>query len=117
MLQHPDGADAPASTSVRERISSSESAKLEGVLGLVPHSARGFVHSFSQFLPTTPLFSHCTACSPPVLEALERDGFALLKRACNEPGYLERLSGLEGLVSDAVIDDVEELEDELTSSE
>ena len=38
--------------------------------------------------------------SRPVLDSLRADGFELLRRACDEPGHLERLSGLDGLVGD-----------------
>ena len=73
----------------------------------VPHSIRGSIFSFEQFQPTTELFSNCTACSQSVLEAFKKDGFGLLCEACNCPNYLEDLTGLSKLLSQANMDDIE----------
>ena len=62
-LQHPDGGHAPAS--IVPHASSSEQ-NLESMLGIVPHSIRGSLRNFEQFLPTTALFKNCTACSKEV---------------------------------------------------
>ncbi len=57
-------------------------------------------------------FNNCTACSPAVVEDMRAHGFALLKRVSQQPGYLEELSGLAGLVGDSAIDDIQELDDD-----
>ena len=62
-LQHPDGGHAPASIVPNAATNSSN---LESVLGIVPHSIRGSLRNFEQFLPTTALFKNCTACSKEV---------------------------------------------------
>lgn len=36
----------------------------------------------------------CSACSPKILGAYERDGWAFVKRAMNERGFVEEVSGL-----------------------
>ena len=36
----------------------------------------------------------CSACSPTILGAYEKDGWAFVKRAINERGYVEEISGL-----------------------
>ena len=36
----------------------------------------------------------CAACSPTILERYERDGWDFVKRAINEKGYVEEVSGL-----------------------
>lgn len=36
----------------------------------------------------------CSACSPKILEAYEKEGWEFVKRAINEKGYVEELSGL-----------------------
>ena len=64
-LQHPDEGNAPASI-VPNAASSSSQPNLESMLGIVPHSIRGSLRNFEQFLPTTALFKNCTACSKEV---------------------------------------------------
>jgi ubiquitin-like modifier-activating enzyme ATG7 len=82
------------------------------VLGLVPHCIRGSLHGFEQFLPATPLFSHCTACSSNLLSAFAKDEFGFLQRACNEPNFLSKITGLEDLMADSNFDDVIEVSDD-----
>ncbi len=36
----------------------------------------------------------CSACSDKVIQAYRQDGWGFLKRALNEKGYVEELSGL-----------------------
>ena len=52
----------------------------------------------SQVAPTGPAFSQCTACSPPVLEALDRQGWELIKKVGEKPSHLEDLTGLTVLM-------------------
>ena len=59
-IQHPQGGGAPAGVGAGEPP--------EGVLGIIPHTIRGSLHSFNQYLPTGPSFSQCTACSQKVLQ-------------------------------------------------
>jgi hypothetical protein len=70
-----------------------------------------FIKNFFQFLPTTPLFSHCTACSSNVLSAFALDKFGLFIKAANSAKFLEDLAGLSNLLSDDIIDDVIECSD------
>ena len=79
-----------------------------GLMGqFVPHSIRGSIYSMDQFHPTTELFSNCTACSSSVIKCYGEDGFALMCKACNSPNYLEDLTGLSKLLSEANMDDLE----------
>lgn len=78
----------------------------------MPHSIRGSIHSFHQFLPTTPSFSHCTACSSKVLELYKRDGFQFLKNVCNNSSYLDEMTGLQHLMTEANLDEVLEFDDD-----
>lgn len=63
-------------------------------LGILPHTLRGFLSTFTN----VPLIGHpydcCSACSPRILEAYEKDGWDFVKRALGEKGYVEELSGL-----------------------
>ena len=90
----------------------------ESCLGTVPHTLRGSLHAFTQVIgqihgvgwmnqnqrlytqvaPTGPAFSQCTACSPPVLEALDQQGWELVKKVGEKPNHLEDLTGLTALM-------------------
>lgn len=59
LLQHPKKAIAPAFV-LKQNTNSSLP---EGILGVLPHSIRGHLSNFSQILPATEKFKHCTACS------------------------------------------------------
>ena len=110
-LQHPKESLAPAP--IIQNISSEENVELkneaESILGsIVPHSIRGSLHSLTQFLPTTRAFNHCTACSPKILQMYEEKGFEFVKEVANTDGsaYLEKIAGLENLMSEVNMDDI-----------
>ena len=95
LLHHPDSTSAaPDSTTA---------------LGQVPHQIRGLLSSFEQGCYQGRAFSKCTACSAPVIEALQQQGFAFVQRVCEDPEYLERLLGLEQ-PEDEAIDAIIELD-------
>eukprot|EP00088_Acartia_fossae_P058102 TRINITY_DN6790_c0_g2_i2.p1 TRINITY_DN6790_c0_g2~~TRINITY_DN6790_c0_g2_i2.p1 ORF type:complete len:722 (+),score=145.40 TRINITY_DN6790_c0_g2_i2:45-2168(+) len=104
-LQHPDRGGAPCCTNSGGGNKSSDTADVstatESVLGLVPHSIRGSIHTYTQYLPATPAFPQCTACSPSVLQAYASQGFELVKLVGENPKYLEDLTGLTNLLSDS----------------
>lgn len=76
-------------------------------LGALPHQLRGFLSTFSTLNITGAPFPACSACSKPVLEAYKQDPWAFLKRALNESGWVEEISGLAELQRKA-----QELEDQ-----
>ena len=43
----------------------------------------------------------CTACSPSIVREYKEKGFEVVARACNEPSYLEDLTGLTELFAEA----------------
>ncbi|KAI0721475.1 E1-like protein-activating [Fomitopsis betulina] len=95
LLQHPDGINAappPPQTQGGEAAPASE-----GVLGVVPHQLRGFLAQFRNMPITGAAYDRCTGCSEAVLRAYETEGFDVLLKAFNEPGYLETLTGLDKL--------------------
>nr|QDA69641.1 ubiquitin-like modifier-activating protein ATG7 [Crassostrea gigas] len=91
VLQHPELGKAPADTSASDEHLSKD---FVCPLGLVPHQIRCFVSRFQQVLPACKAFDKCTACSKTVIEQFRRDGFDFLRRAFNDPSYLEDLTGL-----------------------
>jgi len=89
----------------------------ESVLGTVPHTIRGSLHSFTQITPTGPAFSQCTACSPKVLELFKEEGFELIRKVGNNPKYLEDITGLTDLMNNSdLMNDVIDLPDDDTFS-
>ena len=111
-LQHPKQALAPAPIIQNVHLDDNEKLKIEAesMLGaIVPHSIRGSLHSLTQFLPTTRAFNHCTACSPKILQAYEEKGFEFVKEVANTDGsaYLEKIAGLDNLMSGIDMDDIE----------
>ena len=74
-LQHPEKGGAsclmPSGKPQDDKPSGSDDS--ESVLGLIPHSIRGSVHTYNQYMPATPAFSQCTGCSKPVIEAYAKE--------------------------------------------
>lgn len=89
VLQHPlkAAASAPVSQDAPRN-------PLNHPLGLVPHSIRGFLSTFHNMLIHGPSYDCCSACSEKVINAYQQDGWEFVKRAMNEKGYVEELSGL-----------------------
>jgi len=109
-LAHPLGSAAPAGAGAGGEWS-------ESVLGTVPHTIRGSLHNFTQLAPTGPAFTQCTACSPKVLELFKQEGFELIRKVGENPKYLEDITGLTDLMSDAdLMDGVIDLADDDTFS-
>lgn len=86
ILQHPKGAAAPASQGKDEN---------EHPLGLVPHQIRGFLSNFSNISVVGRSYDCCSACSDNIIDAYKANGWEFVKRALNEKGYVDELSGLK----------------------
>ena len=71
------------------------------VAGTVPRWLRASLSSFSQLTPVGPVFSQCTGCSPRVLSQLRSQGWDMVRQVMESPKYLEDLTGLTDLMSDA----------------
>lgn len=63
-------------------------------LGTVPHQIRGFLYNFQNKIIHAPGYNHCSACSNQILESFEKGGWDFVKRAMNETGFIEEVSGL-----------------------
>lgn len=79
---------------------------LEGVLGLVPHAIRGFLHSYQTMLPTCPKFNQCVACSVVILNNYLDRGVEFLLEVFNSGKYLDELTGLSEWRLNAELTDV-----------
>ncbi|KAI6028233.1 hypothetical protein EDC04DRAFT_2869118 [Pisolithus marmoratus] len=104
LLQHPDGVHAPPPPPQSAANDIGSDSASNSVLGLVPHQLRGFLAQFRN-LPVT---------GEAIINVYEKEGFAMILRACNETGYLEALTGLDKLhmEGDAALESVEWDEDE-----
>ena len=87
VLQHPLGAHAPAPTKPFEE-------RGDHPLGIVPHQIRGFLSNFQNVIIKGSSYDSCSACSERILGAYKQHGFDFVRRALNEKGYVEELSGL-----------------------
>lgn len=63
-------------------------------LGTVPHTLRGYLSTWQTLAVVGSAYDCCAACSAGVLALYERDGWDFVKRAVNEKGYVEEVSGL-----------------------
>ena len=52
-------------------------------------------------------FDKCVGCSLPVQQAYENDKHQFIIRACNQPDYLEELSGITAMIANINVDDIE----------
>ena len=87
LLQHPWGARAPAPALATDE-------RGDHPLGIIPHQIRGFLSSFENKVVKGHGYDCCSACSAKITSAYRAEGWAFVKRALNEKGYVEELSGL-----------------------
>ena len=89
VVQHPLGAAAPAPENTRD-------ARAIGShpLGHVPHLLRGFLQDFQNVVVKGRAYDCCSACSAGIVAAYEDGGWAFVKRALCERGYVDAVSGL-----------------------
>lgn len=83
-------------------------------LGIVPHSIRGNLSNYFIYMPTSPCFNKCSACSLPVIDAYCELGYdKFLYQVLNDPSYLEEITGLKDLqnVNDSDVLAIESDED------
>lgn len=74
---------------------SEEATVPEGILGILPHSIRGYLSTFQHILPATERFSQCIACSEKVLNAFADLGDEFLLKVFDSADYLEAVTGID----------------------
>ena len=87
LIQHPLGASAPAPTSTTEDRGNHP-------LGLVPHQIRGYLSNFQNIMIKGKNYDCCSACSNKITGAFKSEGWQFVRKALNEKGFVEDLSGL-----------------------
>ncbi|CAN6609366.1 ubiquitin-like modifier-activating enzyme Atg7p [Trichomonascus vanleenenianus] len=102
VIQHPKKGLAPSPEQ--------DGADSENLLGKTPHQIRGFLRGFDVMKIWGPSYNACSACSPAITQAWIDGGWQFVKRALNEPGYVEEVSGLKQIQQDVdnMVDDFSE---------
>jgi ubiquitin-like modifier-activating enzyme ATG7 len=98
LVQHEKGNAAPAYYQMTNKIE--EATIPEGILGVLPHSVRGYLSAFQQILPATERFSQCIACSEKVLDAYKEHGDDFLMKVFDSTDYLEGVTGIDKMKAD-----------------
>lgn len=91
LLQHPLSSQAPAPALATDD-------RGDHPLGIVPHQIRGFLSSFDNKVIKGHSYDCCSACSAQIIDAYRSGGWNFVKKALNEKGYVEELSGLAEVV-------------------
>lgn len=99
------GASTPAPIDVQnDDLIQDDEEKCGSELGIIPHSLRGNLARYYTYMPTSPAFNKCSACSSAVVNAYKLSGYEFLQRVFEDPSYLEEVAGLKDLqnISDNV---------------
>ncbi|KAK4875920.1 hypothetical protein RN001_012342 [Aquatica leii] len=114
ILQHRNGANAAAFYRANNYDFGENYGPEESLLGIVPHSIRGFLSSYSHVLPATEKYKQCVACSDVILQEYATNGFEFLLKVFNSSKYLEELTGLADIqneIGNLEVWDLEEMEE------
>ncbi|KAI1536427.1 ThiF Dinucleotide-utilizing enzyme [Pyrenophora tritici-repentis] len=97
ILQHPHKARAAPPSQTTKPTSSHPALPppFQHPLGIIPHTIRGYLSTFSNLQVEGKPYDCCSACSERVLEAYEKDPWAFVQRALDERGWVEEMSGLK----------------------
>ncbi|EME81177.1 uncharacterized protein MYCFIDRAFT_49286 [Pseudocercospora fijiensis CIRAD86] len=84
----------PTSTAIAPAPPTDPTVPNSHPLGTVPHQLRGYMSTWQTLQIKGRAYDCCSACSPKVLHAYERDGWDFVRKALNEKGFVEEISGL-----------------------
>ncbi|CAG9815585.1 unnamed protein product [Phaedon cochleariae] len=113
LIQHKDGVHAPAFYTTSQNVSSQDLSDINpSNLGLVPHSIRGFLSSFEQFLPATQKYKNCVACSDMIIQEYKEKGMEFLLEVFNSSKHLEDVALLTEMLKETDFGEVLEFSDE-----
>lgn len=113
LLQHTDRILAPAFyTSVKQNSNDLNMENLNpSILGIVPHSIRGFLSSFEQFLPATEKYKNCVACSDLIINEYRKKGMEFLFEVFSSSKRLEDVALLTEMCKEINMDEILEFSD------
>nr|CAI5821254.1 unnamed protein product [Callosobruchus analis] len=113
VLQHKHGVFAPAYYSTSQTAPTQEmTVSDDSVLGLVPHSIRGFLSSFEHILPATEKYKNCVACSDLIIQEYKAKHMEFLLNVFNSSKHLEDVALLTELFKETDFGEVLEFSDE-----
>ena len=102
ILQHPSKACAPPPQHQNSKSTPAPAPShpalpppFQHPLGIIPHTIRGYLSTFSNLQVEGKPYDCCSACSDRVLEAYNADPWGFVSRALNERGWVEEMSGLK----------------------
>ncbi|KAG5680698.1 hypothetical protein PVAND_010189 [Polypedilum vanderplanki] len=93
LCQHEKTNAAPAYYQVNNKDINSSIP--EGILGVLPHSIRGYLSTYAHILPATERFSQCIACSEKILKEYDKEGINFLLKVFDSADYLETVTGID----------------------
>ena len=76
-------------------------------LGIIPQQVRGDLSSFGMNVMFGQAFDKCVGCSSKIIENYLANRVEFIIKACNEPDYLEELTGITAMMANINIDDIE----------
>ncbi|CAG9830848.1 unnamed protein product [Diabrotica balteata] len=114
MLQHNEGIMAPAYYTASNQNSNNVNTENfnSSILGVVPHSIRGFLSSLEQFLPATQKYKNCVACSEMIIKEYREKGMEFLFEVFSSSKHLEDVALLTELCKEMNMEDILEFDDE-----
>ncbi|VEN63301.1 unnamed protein product [Callosobruchus maculatus] len=113
VLQHKHGVFAPAYYTTSQTVPTQElTVSDDSVLGLVPHSIRGFLSSFEHILPATEKYKNCVACSDLIIKEYKEKQMEFLLNVFNSSKHLEDVALLTELFKETDFGEVLEFSDE-----
>ena len=77
------------------------------ILSVLPQQIRGDLNTFDTRCMYGTSFNKCSACSDIVSQAFKEDKKTFLLKACNQPDYLEDLTGITEMNANINYDDIE----------
>lgn len=83
----------------------------KSALGIIPQQLRGDLSTFGMNVMYGECFDKCIGCSDKVQEAYEAGSREFLISACNNPDYLEDITGITKMNEAINMDDIEALSD------
>lgn len=93
LTQHEKTVGAPAYYQMTNK--DDVSAIPEGILGILPHSVRGYLSSYQHILPATERFPQCIACSQKVIKEFDENREEFLMKVFDSAEYLEAITGID----------------------
>eukprot|EP01095_Lingulamoeba_sp_RSL-Kostka_P017885 TRINITY_DN956_c2_g2_i1.p2 TRINITY_DN956_c2_g2~~TRINITY_DN956_c2_g2_i1.p2 ORF type:complete len:277 (-),score=117.38 TRINITY_DN956_c2_g2_i1:94-924(-) len=106
LLNHPLGLYAPPpnynmSFNNNNNNDDDDDLGVESIFGIIPHQIRGHLSNFNNSVILGHAYEKCTACSKIIIDEYHERKEEFVLKACNEPKYLEDLSGLTKMKEEA----------------